>query len=85
MYQVEIKNSAKSDLRKIKQSNLIKNFKDIVDQLKLDPYFPNQRLEKLMPPGAGKYSRRLNIHHRVVYTVDDKAQIVRIYSAWDHY
>jgi len=78
MYQVKIKNSAKSDLKKIKQSHLILNFQAIIDQLKKDPYFPNQKMEKLVPPAAGKYSRRLNIHHRVVYSVEDQTKVVTI-------
>jgi len=85
MYTVKIKNSAKTDLKKIKRSNLIANFTAIITQLKMDPYFPNQSMEKLIPPAAGKYSRRINIHHRVVYTVDDITNTVYIYSAWDHY
>jgi len=85
MYTVILKNSVKHDLRKIKQSQLIANFEAVVDQLKRDPYFPNQSLEKLTSPASGKYSRRLNIHHRVVYTIDAQNKIVTIYAAWSHY
>lgn len=85
MYTVRIKNSAKSDLKKIKHSNLKDNYKKIEEQLKKNPYEPNQSFEKLEPPMAKKYSRRLNIQHRVVYTVDDEAKVVTIYSAWSHY
>lgn len=85
MYTVVVRNSAKSDLKKIKQSQLIGNFQSIVTQLKINPYFPNQSFEKLTPPASGKYSRRLNIQHRVVYTIDQDAKLVKIYSAWNHY
>lgn len=85
MYTVIFKNSAKQDLKKLKQSQLIPNFEAVIAQLKRDPYFPNQSLEKLIPPALGKYSRRLNIQHRVVYSVDDQNKVVSIYSAWSHY
>lgn len=85
MWQVKIRNSAKADLKKLKHSNLKDSFNDIVTQLKEDPYKNNQGFEKLVPPIAKKYSRRLNIQHRVVYSVDDKNKIVNIWSTWSHY
>lgn len=83
-YRVRIKNSAKSDLKKIKRSNLKKSFDRIVRQLKEDPFNDSQGFEKLTPPIAKKYSRRLNVQHRVVYTIDKTNKIVDIYSAWSH-
>lgn len=84
-YRVLIKNSAKSDLRKVKQSHLRESFEAVVAQLKANPFEPNQSFEKLVPPAAGKYSRRLNSQHRVVYKVNKESQTVEIYSAWSHY
>jgi len=85
MYQVFIKNSAKKDLEKIKNSNLKENFGEIVQTLKENPYAPTQSFEKLYPKSAELYSRRLNHQHRVVYKVDEAALRVEIYSAWTHY
>lgn len=84
-WRVQIKNSAKSDLKKIKKSNLRSEFSNVINQLKKNPFEDNQGFEKLQPPIAGKYSRRINIQHRVVYTVDKKNKVVSIYSAWSHY
>ena len=64
MWQVKIRNSAKADLKKLKHSNLKDSFNDIVTQLKEDPYKNNQGFEKLVPPIAKKYSRRLNIQQK---------------------
>lgn len=85
MWKVRIRNSAKSDLKKLKHSNLKTEFLAVVKQLKINPYENNQGFEKLQPPIAGKFSRRINIQHRVVYTIDKKNKIVNIYSAWSHY
>jgi Txe/YoeB family toxin of toxin-antitoxin system len=84
-YQVLIKNSAKGDLKKLKNSPLRQQFENIVAQLKVNPYEVNQSFEKLVPPAAGKYSRRLNSQHRVVYRVNKNDKTVGIFSAWTHY
>lgn len=84
-YQVRVKNSAKEDLRKIRNSHLKEAFDKIIDTLKCDPYTPTQSFEKLQPKLQGRYSRRINHQHRVVYTVDEAEKIVSIYSAWTHY
>lgn len=85
MYKVIIRNSAKPDLKKVKRSNLKNNFLEIVQQLKENPFEDNQSFEKLQPPIAEKYSRRMNVKHRVVYTVDRENKVVKIWSAWSHY
>lgn len=85
MYKVRIKNSAKGDLKKIKQSHLKDSFLDVVETLKRNPYDPSQSFEKLQPYSSGRYSRRINSQHRVVYQVDEKNKIVNIYSAWTRY
>lgn len=82
---VEIANSANADLKKIKQSNLNTQFKKVVQTLKENPYLPKQSFEKLRPTHKGRYSRRLNRQHRVVYKVNEAEKIVEIYSAWTHY
>ncbi|MEL7067446.1 MAG: type II toxin-antitoxin system YoeB family toxin [Cyanobacteria bacterium J06581_3] len=33
----------------------------------------------------GYYSRRINIKHRLVYSVNSKEKIVKIVSVWSHY
>ncbi|BDP79000.1 hypothetical protein EfmAA242_32280 (plasmid) [Enterococcus faecium] len=48
-YSVMIKNSAKADLKKIKQSNLKPQFEKVIQTLKEDPYLPTQSFEKLKP------------------------------------
>jgi Txe/YoeB family toxin of toxin-antitoxin system len=85
LWRVQIKNSAKGDLRRLKASRLQARFLAIVDTLKADPFRPTDKFEKLRPHSQGFYSRRLNHQHRVVYRVDTEARIVTIYSAWTHY
>lgn len=84
-YEVVIKNSAKKDLKKIKQSHLKENFNEVVQALKENPFAPTQSFEKLQPRSSELYSRRINQQHRVVYKVNEDERRVEIYSAWTHY
>ncbi|MCG1795425.1 Txe/YoeB family addiction module toxin [Staphylococcus epidermidis] len=84
-YKINIKNSAKTDLKKIKSSHLQEQFLKIVEILKYDPYQQSQSFEKLHPKHLGRYSRRINHQHRVVYTIDEENKEVLILTAWSHY
>ncbi|HDB3129687.1 TPA: Txe/YoeB family addiction module toxin [Staphylococcus aureus] len=84
-YTVKIKNSAKSDLKKLKRSHLKEQFIEIGETLKNDPYKSSQSFEKLEPKSLKRYSRRINHQHRVVYTVDDQNKEVLILATWSHY
>ena len=83
MYSVLLSKQAIKDLGKLKQANLSKKAKQIVDSLKANPYcLP---YEKLIGNLTGFYSKRINIQHRLVYKVDEREKIVLIVSMWSHY
>ena len=84
-YSVVIKNSAKKDLKKLKQSNLKQQFQSVIEILKRNPYYSNQSFEKVQPKHLGFYSRRLNQQHRIVYKINEIDRRVEIYSAWSRY
>ncbi|AVI94944.1 putative Addiction module toxin [Oenococcus oeni] len=84
-WKVKIKSGAKGDLRKVLKIQFRQTFEEIKATLETDPYKSTQSFEKLVPPAAGYYSRRLNLQHRVVYTINKKDKIVEIYSCWSHY
>lgn len=84
-YSIKFKNSSKNDLKKIKNSPFRKKFDEIIKGLSVNPYDPSDNFEKLFPPEDKLYSRRLNIQHRIVYSIGEEKKIVHIYSAWNHY
>lgn len=84
-YSVVIKNSDKKDFKKLKQSNLKRQFQSVIEILKRNPYYPNQSFEKVQPKHLGFYSRRLNQQHRIVYKINEIDRRVEIYSAWSRY
>jgi Txe/YoeB family toxin of toxin-antitoxin system len=82
---VVIKNSAKADLRKLRDSGLRQRFEKLVATLRQDPYRPSDYFKKLEPSSAGRYSRRINYQHRLVYRIDHATRTVTILAAWSHY
>ena len=59
--------------------------KALINILESDPFQSPPSYEKLLGNLQGAYSRRLNIKHRLVYTVMEEEKIVKIISMWSHY
>jgi Txe/YoeB family toxin of toxin-antitoxin system len=84
-YTLRFTTRAKKDAEKIKQSGLAETVSKLLDVLESNPYQNPPRFEKLQPPHANKYSRRINKQHRLVYTIDAQTRIVDVQSMWTHY
>ena len=84
-YSIKLAKSTMKDLKNLKFVHLNQKFKDIMEVLKEGPFQNPPPYEKLIGNLKDKYSRRLNIQHRVVYSVDNDAKEVIIWSAWTHY
>ena len=84
-YSIKLAKSATKDLKNLKSARLDKKFKELMIVLQ-DNHFQNPPpYEKLIGNLKDKYSRRLNIQHRIVYSVDTNAKEIIIWSAWTHY
>ncbi|MEO1390648.1 MAG: Txe/YoeB family addiction module toxin [Cyanobacteria bacterium J06634_6] len=83
MWAIEFSRKALKSAKKIKSANLGNNLKVLLDILRRDPFEPPY--EKLIGNLQGYYSRRINIKHRLVYSVNSKEKIVKIVSVWSHY
>ena len=57
----------------------------LLDILEKDPFTNYPPYEKLVGDLEGFYSRRINIHNRLVYRVDKKNRRVFIDRMWTHY
>lgn len=85
-YKIKIFKKAKKDVEKIKNiPALKKNVENLLEVLRENPYQNPPPYEKLMGDMKGAYSRRINIRHRLVYTVDEEKREIRILSMWSHY
>ena len=76
---------SKNDTKKLAHSGLKDKADEILDILEMDPFMNPPSYEKLVGDLKGFYSRRINIHHRVVYEVLEKEHIVKVLRLWTHY
>lgn len=83
MYQIRYYKEALKDIPYLKASHLDSKVKELINILRDDPY--RLPYEKLQGDLKGLYSRRINIKHRLVYSVDDVNKIVSIIKMWNHY
>ena len=58
---------------------------DDQEVLARDPFEGPPPFEKLLGDLTGAYSRRINIHHRLVYQVLPEIKTVKVLRMWTHY
>jgi Txe/YoeB family toxin of toxin-antitoxin system len=76
---------AQRDAKKLAASGLRPKAEALLDILAMDPFADPPPFEKLLGDLAGAYSRRINIHHRLVYQVLPDIKTVKILRMWTHY
>ncbi|GAU77820.1 Txe/YoeB family addiction module toxin [Fusibacter sp. 3D3] len=85
MYKVVFTKKAQKDIEKLKSVGLTKRAKNLVELIKGNPYAVPPSYEKLVGDLNGAYSRRINIQHRLIYSVDESEKIIKIIRMWTHY
>ena len=76
---------AAKDAKKLSRSGLKPKAEALLEILERDPFQSPPRFEKLVGDLAGAYSRRINIHHRLVYQVLTREKVVKVLRMWTHY
>lgn len=76
---------AAKDAKKLKRSGLKPKAEALLAILGSDPFQSPPPFEKLVGDLAGALSRRINIHHRLVYQVLRRERIVKVIRMWTHY
>lgn len=76
---------AAKDAEKLKELGLDSKAKDLMEVLRNNPFQTPPTYEKLVGNLEGAYSRRINIHNRLVYEAMKKEKIVKIIRMWTHY
>lgn len=85
MYKIVYRKQVIKDIPKIKAIGLGNKVQRLIELIKENPYQNPPPYEKLVGDLQGAYSRRINIHHRLVYQVFEQEKIVKIISIWSHY
>lgn len=76
---------AVKDAKKLKAAGLKSKAEALLAVLRADPLQNPPPFEKLVGDLAGAYSRRINIHNRLVYEVFARQKTVRVLRMWTHY
>lgn len=76
---------ALKDAKKLKAAGLKPKAEALLAILEGDPFRNPPTFEKLIGDLAGAYSRRINIHNRLVYEVFPKKKTVRVLRMWTHF
>ena len=84
-WRVVFTSQARKDAKKLAAAGLRPNAQKLLDLLANDPFASPPRFEKLVGDLAGAYSRRINIHHRLVYQVLEKERTVKVLRLFTHY
>jgi len=84
-YTLAFTTRARKDAKKIARSELQEKTQQLLDLLTINPYENPPPYEKLVGDLRGCYSRRINIHNRLVYEVLEPEKVVRILAIWTRY
>lgn len=84
-WQLVFTKQALKDARKLAASGLRPKAEILLDILRKDPFQQSPPFEKLMGDLEGAYSRRINIHHRLVYQVLTDIKTVKVIRMWTQY
>jgi len=88
MYTVLFAETADEDILRWKKNGqkiLMNRISKLLADIKEHPASGIGRPEQLRFNLAGKYSRRINDEHRIVYTIDEENKTVTILSLYGHY
>jgi Txe/YoeB family toxin of toxin-antitoxin system len=76
---------AQKDAKKLSAAGLRPKAEELLAVLAKDPFQNPPPFEKLSGDLLGAYSRRINIQHRLVYSVEKARRAVKVLRLWSHY
>ncbi|MDR1452587.1 MAG: Txe/YoeB family addiction module toxin [Candidatus Margulisbacteria bacterium] len=76
---------ALKDAQYLSRAGLKGGGQKLLDVLRANPFQSPPPYEKLSGNLDGAYSRRINLKHRLVYSVHTKEHYVRVIRMWSHY
>lgn len=84
-YRLVYTKQAQKDAKKIAQRGLRLKAEQLLLILSQNPYQSPPFYEKLVGDLRDVFSRRINIQHRLVYSVLKDERVVKILRMWTHY
>ena len=84
-WELAFSKQALKDAKKVKAAGLKPKVEELLAILEQNPFQNPPTFEKLVGDLTGAYSRRINIHNRLVYQVFSTEHTVRVLRMWTHY
>lgn len=84
-WKVILSTQAVKDAKKLRRAGLRPKTERLLQLLQEDPFIRYPAYKKLAGNLNGFCSRRINIQHRLVYSVDPDQHVVHILRMWSHY
>lgn len=84
-WKVILSTQAVKDAKNLRRAGLRPQAERLLEILKEEPFSRYPSYKKLVGNLNGFYSRRINIQHRLVYSVDPDQHVVHILRMWSHY
>ena len=84
-WEIAFSRPALKDAKKVKAAGLKPKVEELLAILEQNPFQNPPTFEKLVGDLAGAYSRRINIHNRLVYQVFSTEHTGRVLRLWTHY
>lgn len=84
-WKVVLSTQAVKDAKRLNQSGFKSQAEKLLKVLEENPFASPPRYEKLVGNLSGFYSRRINIQHRLAYSVDAKTRTAHVLRMWTHY
>jgi len=84
-YRIVYTRQAAKDAKKANASGFRAKIEELLALIAVNPWQNPPPYEKLVGDLAGAISRRINIQHRLVYQVIEKAKAIKILRMWTHY
>lgn len=82
-YKVVLSKLAKKDAENLKAAKLSEDVKQLCAILAINPFqLPYKKLNGNL---EGKYSRRINIKHRLIYEIYEDIKTIKVLRMWGHY
>ena len=84
-WRVVLSSQAVKDVKNLNQAGLRPQAERLLLLLQEDAFARHPAYKKLVGNLNGFYSRRINIQHRLVYSVDLTEHVVHVLRMWSHY
>lgn len=88
MYKLIFKKRAETDIENHQKSGnvpILRKLTSLLEEIKVHPRSGTGKPEQLRGNLSGKWSRRINSEHRLIYSIEEEKIIVEIISAKGHY